>query len=118
MKIRLFGKLDISISESDWTYLCNHRFFNDNPSIDEIEAEFVSGTGITSKKIDKWEKASEKFSEYINDLREIRTNPALGIRAGLEALRGFHVKVNTGASYKHKLMVVFAFVCNKASRVY
>ena len=83
IKIRLFEKLDIFISESDWDFLCNHRFFTDTPSIDEIDAEFVSGTVITSKKISELQaskmvdtegkNASEKFSEYIHDLRKINT---------------------------------------------
>ena len=45
--------------------------FSENPAIDEIQAEFVSGTGITKNKKHLWENANEKFLEYIKDLKEI-----------------------------------------------
>ena len=69
--IRLFGALDVTVTESDWDYLCSRRFFSDNPPADEVEAEFISGTGITPKKTSEWKDASERFGRYISDLREI-----------------------------------------------
>ncbi len=63
----IFGELD-----EDWKYMCENRFFTDNPEYDHIQAEFTTGTGITSQRRDRWDKASEYLAEYVQDLREIR----------------------------------------------
>ncbi len=68
----VFGELELHISDEDWKYMCENRFFTDNPEYDDIQAEFVSGTGITSQRRELWDKASENFAEYIQELREIR----------------------------------------------
>ena len=69
--IILFSNLTFEVSAEDWDFLCKYRFFSDNPSEEQIQAEFVSGTGITKNKIHLWRKASERFSEYVADLRDI-----------------------------------------------
>ena len=70
-QIILFNSLKINISETDWQYLCNYRFFTTTPSDETVQAEFVSGTGITSRKKHLWKEADKRFAEYIEDLREI-----------------------------------------------
>jgi hypothetical protein len=71
-KVKIFdNQMVLQISEEDWSFLCQYRLFSDDPPIDEIQAEFVSGTGITKNKQHLWKKANERFSEYIQDLREI-----------------------------------------------
>lgn len=65
-------KLNITISQTDWDFLCQNRFFTDNPTEEMIQSEFVSGTGITAKKAFLWNNASEKFTEYISELKEIQ----------------------------------------------
>ncbi len=50
-KIIIFNnKLPINVSNEDWQFLCSKVFYNDNPTIEDIEMEFVTGTGITPKK--------------------------------------------------------------------
>lgn len=71
MNITLFDELNISISDEDWNFLCIARFFSDDPPIEDIEAEFVTGTGITPNKPEKWMQASEAFREYVADLRSM-----------------------------------------------
>ena len=71
-EIKLFdNKMILKISKEDWQFLCENRLFSNYPSIDEVEAEFVVGTGITKTKQYLWVNASKYFSEYIQDLREI-----------------------------------------------
>lgn len=65
------NKLKVSIETGLWNYLCNFRFFSSNPSNEEIEAEFVSGTGITKSKTHLWEEASSRFTSYIEELKQI-----------------------------------------------
>ena len=92
MDITLFGELNISITEEDWKFLCIARFFSDNPTIEDIEAEFVSGTGITPNKKEKWELASELFHEYVADLRDMNPyiyNPE-GIGGEANTIMGVH----------------------------
>ena len=69
----IFDGLVLSVSEENWAYLCTHRFFSDEPTIEEIRAEFVSGTGITEEKKDRWTNADDDFCQYIEDLKEIFT---------------------------------------------
>ena len=70
--IRLFNELDVKVSREDWRFMCQNRFFTDNPDEEVIQAEFVSGTGITENKKNLWGQASNRFTEYIEDLREIK----------------------------------------------
>ena len=67
----LFDELVVVISEEDWDFMCRNRFFSENPDEEELQAEFVSGTGITTDRKHLWSRVSERFSEYIRDLREI-----------------------------------------------
>lgn len=68
-----YGKIKVQISEEDYAYLCKNRFNGEKPSQEELCSEFVTGTGITPNKPHLWSQASQKFAEYINDLREIQT---------------------------------------------
>lgn len=72
MELLLFQVLHVTVAKDDWDYLCKRRFFTDAPSTEQIEAEFVTGTGITPNKKHLWDNASELFAEYIQDLREIQ----------------------------------------------
>jgi len=69
--IRLFDGLQFYVSEDDWNFMCKNRFFSENPPMDEVQAEFVTGTGITKSKKDLWNQASSRFADYVDDLREI-----------------------------------------------
>ncbi len=70
--IKLFeDKLTVKVSAENWQYLCENRFLSDNPSQEDIQSEFVSGTGISRRNPERWALASESFAEYIDDLREI-----------------------------------------------
>ena len=72
--IKIFdNQLVFEISYKDWCYLCNNIFYTFEPNQDDIEAEFVTGTGITPKKKESWGGASTKFTEYINNLRTIKS---------------------------------------------
>lgn len=71
-KIILFHQMILTISDIDWDFLCKNRFFTDDPLKEEIQAEFVSGTGITQNKPHLWKEAEKRFAEYIEDLREIQ----------------------------------------------
>ncbi len=75
MQILLFNEcnpLIVTVSEDDWVYLCQNRFLTNNPTDEQIEAEFVSGTGVTPNKPWLWDKASQLFAEYIAELKEIQ----------------------------------------------
>ena len=72
MDITLWNDLTIHVSPNDWNYLCKNRFPSDNPSLDEIQTEFVSGTGITPNKKHLWNEADTRFAEYVQELREIQ----------------------------------------------
>ncbi len=69
-EIILWEKLHIHISDEDYDFLCEKRF-SDGFSYDEFVSEFVSGTGITEKKVHLWPEADKRFAEYIQDLRDI-----------------------------------------------
>ena len=66
------SRLVIDIPISEWWFLCEKRFFTDEPEDELIEAEFVTGTGITSDSTQLWNEASQRFLDYIADLREIQ----------------------------------------------
>ncbi len=71
-KIWLFDKqLTIDVSDDDWEFLCTHRFYSRNPGEEWIRIEFVTGTGITPNKRELWGDASDRFHDYIDDLRAI-----------------------------------------------
>ncbi len=67
----LFDELIVKISEDDWDFLCENRFFSGTPNEEMLQSEFVTGTGITRNKKHLWSQASERFSEYIKDLKKI-----------------------------------------------
>lgn len=71
IRLIFFEELTVEVSEDDWDFLCKNRLFSNNPSQEDLRAEFVSGTGITPNKRHLWSQASERFAEYIQDLREI-----------------------------------------------
>ncbi len=73
MTIILFDELKLNISEENWQFLLQHRFSSKIPTNDELQAEFVSGTGITKKRKDLWPKAEIRFNEYIDDLKDIQS---------------------------------------------
>ena len=64
------GRLTVHVSDEDWEFFCNKRILNQNPSTEDIECEFVTGTGIIPSRKDLWSKADTLFAEYIEDLRE------------------------------------------------
>ena len=72
MDITFWNVLTVHISPNDWDFLCKNRFLSDNPSLDEIQAEFVSGTGISPNKKHLWNEADARFTEYVQELREIQ----------------------------------------------
>lgn len=74
MDITFWNELTVHISPDDWDFLCKNRFLSDNPSLDEVQAEFVSGTGISPNKKHLWNEADARFAEYVQELREIRGN--------------------------------------------
>ena len=71
--IILFGELELNIPLTDWTYLCEHLFLSDNPPEDVVRAEFVFGTGINRNIKHLWSEAAKRFTEHIEDLREIQS---------------------------------------------
>lgn len=72
-EINLFdGNVRFLISYKDWEFLCNTRFFTDNPSEQLIQAEFVTGTGITSNTPELWKNAGNDFMDYIDYLRNVQ----------------------------------------------
>ncbi|MBQ9277969.1 MAG: hypothetical protein IJ224_04970 [Lachnospiraceae bacterium] len=73
ISLKLFDELIIIINYDDWMFMCKNRFGTETPSYEEIQAEFVTGTGITKNKRELWREANARFTEYINDLKEIRS---------------------------------------------
>ncbi len=69
--ILLWNALPLHITQEDWDFLCSQRLFTNTPDLEDIEAEFVSGTGITENKQELWAKADMSFAAYIEDLRKI-----------------------------------------------
>lgn len=67
-----YNCIELSISNEDWDYLCQNRWFTNEPEFEDIRAEFVSGTGITPNKKHLWEKATILFHEYVVDLMEVQ----------------------------------------------
>ena len=71
-QIQLFDKqLTVNSSEDDWIFLCNNRFFTDRPEPELVQAEFITGTGITATRTALWKDADRLFHDYIDDLKEI-----------------------------------------------
>lgn len=68
----LFGQLTLDVPDKDWDFLCKYRFFTQNPSVEDVQTEFVTGTGITKNKPHMWNEAGKRFSEYVDDLRDIQ----------------------------------------------
>ena len=72
-EIKIFdNRLNLKMSDDDWDFLCKYRLFNQNPDIETIENEFITGTGITPNKEYLWGISNISFSEYIEDLRKIQ----------------------------------------------
>lgn len=67
--ITLFETLSLSVSDENWDFLCKYRFFTNTPSIEDVQREFITGTGITPNKQYLWNNANTMFEEYISDLR-------------------------------------------------
>ena len=68
----LFEQLTLNVPDEDWEFMCKYRFFTQNPSQEDIQAEFVTGTGITKNKPHMWNEAGKRFSEYVDNLRDIQ----------------------------------------------
>ena len=62
------NQLEVHVSARHWLYLCQYRFFTDQPSTEDLQTEFVTGTQITSQMRDKWDCASTACAGYIDDL--------------------------------------------------
>lgn len=74
VQICIFAKeLTLQVAYEDFCFMCKKRFGTNEPSEDDWQTEFVTGTGITSERKDLWPRASERFAEYINDLRELQS---------------------------------------------
>lgn len=71
-KFTFYNCIELNISNEDWIYLCKNRWHTDSPQMDDVRAEFISGTGITPNTPDMWQKADEAFHDYINELRELQ----------------------------------------------
>lgn len=67
-----YENIKVRISDVDWDYLCKNRFFTSNPTYEDLRAEFVSGTGITPNKPERWTNADSDFKRYIQELRQVR----------------------------------------------
>lgn len=65
-KYTLFNKIELKISKTDLDFLCEKRFFTDKPTLEDIQSEFVTGTGITPNKAHLWKDASKRFHEYVD----------------------------------------------------
>ena len=73
-QLRLFdNQLKLSVSAEDWDYLCENVFYSDDPDIDDVESEFVTGTGVTPRKVDLWPEASKRFASYVDELRVVKS---------------------------------------------
>ena len=64
--------MTLNVPDEDWEFMCKYRFFTQNPSEEDIQAEFVTGTGITKNKPHMWNEAGKRFSEYVDNLRDIQ----------------------------------------------
>lgn len=71
-KYIIYNCIELSISDEDWDYLCQNRWFTTKPELEDIKAEFISGTGISPSKEHLWDKASILFHEYVTDLKDIQ----------------------------------------------
>ena len=69
--VTVFEDLNIHVSDEDWAYMCENRFFSSTPDPEHIRAEFVTGTGITSTRRELWPQADKMFSEYVQELKMI-----------------------------------------------
>ena len=72
-EIKIFNnQLTVHISNTDWAYLCNNRFFTNAPTLDEIETEIAVGAGVYPSEKENWATVDEELATYINMLRQIR----------------------------------------------
>ncbi len=98
-KYTLFDKIELNISKTDLDFLCEKRFFTDKPTLEDIQSEFVIGTGITPNKAHlmslsrreetgKWKESSKRFHEYVDDLRAIENTDVNSMARELIASKG------------------------------
>ncbi len=73
-----FDCITVNISDEDCKYLCEHRFFSEDPTDEDIRVEFVTGTGITPNKPELWNQADKMFADYVNDLRQVSVHTLSG----------------------------------------
>ena len=67
----LFNDLTVTIPINDWQFLCKNRWHTDDPDIEDVITEFVTGTGITPNKPQRYSEAGKTFHEYVDELRDI-----------------------------------------------
>ncbi len=74
IRIKVF-ELSVLVEKADWDYLCKYRFFTNKPSEEQIECEFVTGTGITPNKKELLvsDIATKYFADYIKELKEVQS---------------------------------------------
>lgn len=72
MRYTFYDTISVTIQDQDWKFLCDHRFFSDHPQLEDVQAEFVSGTGITPNTPERWKEASKCFADYVAELRDIK----------------------------------------------
>lgn len=71
-EIKVFDdQLTVHISDEDWDYLCNYKFFTKQPSPNEFEDEFIVGTCVYPSEKHTWKEADKKLAQYVNELRII-----------------------------------------------
>lgn len=66
-----FQGLTVTVTRNDWQYLCDHRWFTNTPTADDIQTEFITGTGITPNQPELFSSATEEFHQYVDELRMI-----------------------------------------------
>ena len=91
---KFYDCIEVNISNDDWNYLCENRWFTKTPDAEDVRAEFVSGTGITPNKPNLWDKASEYFHNYVIELQEIHK---MDINYECRKLLSFDEKFTKGA---------------------
>ncbi len=78
MKYILFNTIELNISDDDFDFLCKHRFHTNNPSLEDVEKEFVKGTGIYPRQDDLnnfelHKRVDFLFSYYVQYLKDLIT---------------------------------------------
>lgn len=86
--LTIFGELTFSIPYSHWAFMCRFRFFSHDPSEEDWQREFVTGTGITPEKREAWPQARQRFLDYIDDLSSIMIEDKAKKILGAQLKRG------------------------------